>query len=165
MVQGLSVASLFPFLDIWRLAILDPAVAQATLSPLTSLLAKIAALVDPAPRPTLLTLLRLLSNALGASLARSLLAPGAKGKTALTNVLVGTLLHSDRLVRVAAASVAFNTAAWIQRGRVARVRGGGDGGKVDGATEAEEDVEWEVEIVNAIVEAIKNEQESEDVGE
>jgi hypothetical protein len=37
-------------------------------------------------------------------------------------MLVQTLLHQDRLVCVAAASLAFNVGAWVQRSRVARSR-------------------------------------------
>jgi hypothetical protein len=37
----------------------------------------------------------------------------------LTSVLVQMLLHWDRLVRVAAVSLAFNASAWVQWGHVA----------------------------------------------
>ncbi|KAI0320158.1 PPPDE putative peptidase domain-containing protein [Amylostereum chailletii] len=161
LVQDLPTASLFPFLDIWRLALLDASVAQATQTSLIMLLVQIHTSSTPAPRATLLTLLRLLSNGLGTSLARPLLAVDTQGKAALTGVLVATLLNPDRLVRVAAASLAFNVAAWVQRGRVARVKG--QRGEIDGAREAEEDGDWEVEIVSAIAQALETEQESEDV--
>jgi hypothetical protein len=77
-------------------------------------------------------------------------------------VLINTLLHPDRLVRVAAASLAFNVGAWVQRGRVARVRGKE---VLDGIRDGEEDGEWEVELVSAVVEALASEEESEDAGE
>jgi hypothetical protein len=77
-------------------------------------------------------------------------------------VLVQTLLHQDRLVRVAAASLAFNVGAWVQKGRVARIKGEG---VVDGIREGEEDGEWEVELVSAVAEALAGEEESEDAGE
>ncbi|KAI0056556.1 DUF862-domain-containing protein [Artomyces pyxidatus] len=157
LVAALPVASLFPLLDIWRLALLEPTLASTTLASLKLLLAKIHA---DAPRATLLTLLRLLSNALGTALARPLLAGDAQAKAALTGVLVQTLLHADRLVRVSAASVAFNLAAWVQRGRVARAKGEEAG---NGIGESEEDGEWEVEIVSAVVEALGTEAESEDI--
>ncbi|KAF8476585.1 hypothetical protein DFH94DRAFT_756640 [Russula ochroleuca] len=64
----------------------------------------------------LLTLLRLATNALGTSLSRSLPPAGAQeARGALTSVLVWTLLHQDRLVHVAAASLVFNVGAWVQK--------------------------------------------------
>lgn len=83
----------------------------------------------------------------------------------MTSVLVQAILHEDKLVRVAAASVAFNVAAWVQRGRVARIQGGGNEPNSGGMREDEEDVEWEVELVSAIVEALEREKESEEVGQ
>ena len=38
------------------------------------------------------------------------------------------LLHEERLVRVAAASLAFNVGALVQKGRVARIKGEEGGG-------------------------------------
>ena len=83
-------------------------------------------------------------------------------RAALTSVLVQTLLHEDRLVRVAAASLAFNVGAWVQNGRVARIKGEevGDGIRAD-----EEGGEWGVELVSAVAEALAGEEESEDAVE
>ncbi|KAI0279227.1 PUL domain-containing protein [Russula aff. rugulosa BPL654] len=160
LVADLPAASMFPLFDIWRLAILEPAIAQVTLTPLVKVLTLNSESVSSSPRATLLTLLRLATNAIGASLSRSLLLPGAQGaRAALTSVLVQTLLHQDRLVRVAAASLAFNVGAWVQKGRVARIKGEE---VVDGIREGEEDGEWEVELVSAVAEALAGEEESED---
>jgi hypothetical protein len=165
LVADLPPASMFPLFDIWRLAILDPTIARATLTPLVKVLASTSETVSSSPRATLLTLLRLTTNALGTtSLSRSLLLPAGAhdARAALTSVLVQTLLHQDRLVRVAAASLAFNVGAWVQRSRVARIKGeeAGDGIRAD-----EEDGEWEVELVSAVAEALAGEEESEDAGE
>src|SRR6266404_1749842 len=54
---GLPVASLFPLLDIWRLAILEPTIAQVTLVPLNQVLSSTNESVTSSPRATLLTLL------------------------------------------------------------------------------------------------------------
>ena len=149
---------------VWRLAILEPTIAQVTLTPLVKVLTANSESVPSSPRATLLTLLRLTANALGTPLSRSLLpaagAPEARG--ALTSVLVQTLLHEDRLVRVAAASLAFNVGAWVQKGRVARIKGEE---VADGIRADEEDGEWEVELVSAVAEALAGEEESEDAGE
>ena len=163
LVAGLPAASLFPLLDVWRLAILEPTIAPATLTPLVKLLTSASESMSSSPRATLLTLLRLATNALGTPISRSLLAGQARARAVLTSVLVQTLLHSDRLVRVAAASLAFNVGAWVQKGRDARVKGGDDA--VDGIRAGEEDGEWEVELVSAVTETLANEEESEDAGE
>lgn len=163
LIKALSMNSLFPLLDIWRLAVLDPSFAIVSVRPLTSLLTTIATSGSSTSRATLLTLLRLLSNAIGSpSLARPLLVSDPQAKAAVTSVLVQTLLHEDRLVRVAAASVAFNVAAWVQRGRVARLTGSGTG-KGDEAKENEEDEERDTEIISAVIESINKESESEEV--
>ncbi|KAH8998488.1 DUF862-domain-containing protein [Lactarius akahatsu] len=155
LVAELPAASLFPLLDVWRLAILEPTIAQVTLAPLVQVLGSTDA---SSPRATLLTLLRLTTNGLGTSLSRSLLSDD-RARAALTGVLVQTLLHPDRLVRVAAASLGFNVGAWVQKGRIARARGDD---VVNGLREGEEDGEWEVELVSAVAEALANEEESED---
>ena len=162
LVAELPAASLFPLLDVWRLAILEPTIAPVTLAPLVEVLSSTNVSVTSCPRATLLTLLRLASNSLGTSLSRSLLASDDRARAALTGVLVQALLHPDRLVRVAAASLGFNVGAWVQKGRVARAKGGEDA--IDGLREAEENGEWEVELVSAVAEALANEEESEDTG-
>ncbi|KAH9969699.1 PPPDE putative peptidase domain-containing protein [Russula dissimulans] len=159
LVADLPAASMFPLFDIWRLAILEPTIAQVTLTPFVKLLTSTSESVSSSPRATLLTLLRLTTNALGTSLSRSLLAADARARAALTSVLVQTLLHSDRLVRVAAASLAFNVGAWVQKGRVARFKGEE---AVNGIRANEEDGEWEAELVSAVAEALRSEEESED---
>ena len=74
------------------------------------------------------------------------------------------LLHQDRLVRVAAASLAFNVGAWVQMGRITQSKGCREAA-VDGFRTDEEDGEWEVELVSAVVEALAGEEESKDAGE
>jgi desumoylating isopeptidase 1 len=63
-------------------------------------------------------------------------------------------------VRTAAASLAFNISAWLQKGRVLAAGKG-----VGGQGAAGEDGDWEVEIVSAVIEAIGREKDSEEVGE
>jgi hypothetical protein len=164
LVADLPPAYIFPLFDVWRLAILEPTIAQVTLTPLVKVLTANSESVSSSHRATLLTLLRLTTNALSTPLSRSLLpvagAPEARG--ALTSVLVQTLLHEDRLVRVAAASLAFNVGGWVQKGRVARIKGEE---VADGIRADEDDGEWEVELVSAVAEALAGEEESEDAGE
>jgi len=159
LAADLPASSMFPLLDVWRLAVLEPTIAQVTLAPLVKVLTLASESVASSPRATMLTLLRLATNALGTSLSRSLLAGDTRARAALTSMLVQTLLHQDRLVRVAAASLAFNVGAWVQKGRVARIKGSD---AVDGIRVGEEDAEWEVELVSAVTEALGSEEESED---
>ncbi|KAI0300183.1 PUL domain-containing protein [Russula brevipes] len=142
LAADLPASSMFPLLDVWRLAVLEPTIAQVTLAPLVKVLTLASEFVASSPRATMLTLLRLATNALGTSLSRSLLAGDTRARAALTR----------RLVRVAAASLAFNVGAWVQRGSDA----------VDGIRAGEEDGEWEMELVSAVAEALGSEDESED---
>jgi hypothetical protein len=68
------------------------------------------------------------------------------------------LLDQDPAIRTAAASLAFNIAAFIQRSRVDNIRNGT-------VVEGSEDADWEVELVSAIIEAIKREDRSEEIGQ
>ena len=77
-------------------------------------------------------------------------------------MLVQLLLHEERLVRVAAANLAFNVGARVQKGRVAGIKGEE---VVDVIRADEEDGEWEVELVSAVVDALASMEESEDAGE
>ncbi|KAL1682240.1 PPPDE putative peptidase domain-containing protein [Schizophyllum commune] len=158
----LSAEALFPLADLWRLVILDPsagtwcasAIASNSPDPITTLLR--AHQKDPAARNLLLTTLRLLANAFAHStLGRTLVSGATRGE--VTAVLVPALLHEHAGVRTAAASVAFNAAAALQKARVESVRSGG-GGYADG-----EDEDWEIEMVSAVVEALDKERSSEDV--
>jgi len=76
------------------------------------------------------------------------------------SLLVPALQHSDRLVRVATASLVFNVSARVQKGRVAKITE--EKGEADWFVL---DQEWELELVRAITEAIAKEGESEDLGE
>ncbi|KAJ7134501.1 PPPDE putative peptidase domain-containing protein [Mycena epipterygia] len=167
---ALPTDALFPLVDMWRLAVLDPAaatwLAAAPGAGPVGVLARTArdALAQPTQdkgtRNYVLTALRLLANAFGSpALARSLLSgPGGDGE--VFGTLVPALLHADAAVRTAAASLAFNAAACVQRARVAA--GAGLGGvtassanDADAAAAADED--WQVELASALVEALERE--------
>ena len=156
LAANLPVTSLFPLLDVWRLAILEPTIAPVTLGMLLEVLISTSESLSSLPRTTLLMLLRLTTNALGSSHSNStwLLVTNARKRAALTSVLVPALQHSDRLVRVAAASLVFNVSARVQKGRVAKV------------TEEKDEVDWilldekwEVQLVIAVTEALAKEEE------
>ncbi|EPQ54651.1 DUF862-domain-containing protein [Gloeophyllum trabeum ATCC 11539] len=169
LAEALLPAELFPVADLWRLALLDEVVGgwaaaannvpAGSCDPVVTLLSKAALTADdPKARNYLLVVLRMLSNAFATpSLARRLLTQDSTLREQLTSFLVRTLLHDEVAVRTAAASLAFNVAAYLQKLRVERVRSGGsidaDGG----------DGDWEVEMVSAVVEAIGRETQSEEV--
>ena len=172
----LPLAQLFPLVDMWRLAVVDDAVAANWLAIPTNpnpdvlllLLEKALEVLDvsdsaqkAAGRNYILTVLRLLSNGFAhTALARALLSRAAPvGKrTQVTRVVVATLLHEDAAVRTAAASLTFDVAAALQKSRVDRLRGGA------ALVAIEEDEEWEAELVSAVLEALSKEVQSEEVG-
>jgi len=77
----------------------------------------------------------------------------------VTEVLVPSLLHADGLVRTAAASLTFDVSSVFQKARVEAVKSG-RGIKPYGD---ERLVDWEVEIVSAVIEALDREKENEEV--
>jgi hypothetical protein len=170
LAAAVPTSKLFPLVDMWRLAVLDPAVVTwltalppSSPNPLDITLAQgaeMAASTAPETRNTMLTTLRLLANALGAPTLMSKLCGPGDARARVMEILVSSLLHVDAQVRTAAASVAFNVAGALQRRRVDRVKAGRSEPVSDDL-----DGEWEVEMVSAIVEAIQRETVSEDVGQ
>jgi hypothetical protein len=169
LADALKLTELFPLVDMWRLALLDPSVSDWCASlpmnknspdPLAIFLAKATSTlaVSDAPRNYILTVLRMLSNAFSNPTLTRVLLSGQTRKD-VTMLLVATLLHEDAAVRTAAASLAFNVAAYLQKGRVDMVKAGNSG-----AEGVEEDGDWEVEMVSAVIEAIDREKGSEEVG-
>jgi hypothetical protein len=69
LVADLPACSVFPFLGVWRLVVLEPTIAQVTLTPFVKMLTLTFGFVSSPPRATLLTLLRLVTNALGTPLS------------------------------------------------------------------------------------------------
>ncbi|KIJ62739.1 hypothetical protein HYDPIDRAFT_30327 [Hydnomerulius pinastri MD-312] len=158
--SNLGLSELFPLVDIWRLALLNAKFAawnttkKGSESPIKMLLAK-AIRPDNIPRNYLLTVLRMMSNAFSNQiLARELI---LSTRSDVTSLLVTTLWHDDATVRMSAASLAFNIAAHLQKRRVDKVKARDD------STDPEEDADWEVEMISAIIEAVKLENGSEDI--
>ncbi|KAF8904094.1 DUF862-domain-containing protein [Gymnopilus junonius] len=165
----LPVESLFPLIDMWRLAFLDPAVGSwtASLSAPTSdpigifipIAIKAQESTSKGARNYTLTVLRLLCNAFSSPLLSQKLLRTNETRVNITALLVPSLLHSDGAVRTAAASVAFNAAAVLQKQRVGSVKSG----KGIGADSEDDLADWEVELVSALVEALDREKENEEV--
>lgn len=157
LATNLSAGELFPVVDMWRIALLEPAVCgwSATKlgpeSPIIVLLSR----AEGAPRNYTLTLLRMMSNAFSNKvIARELL---LSSRPSITAVLVAALLHEDATVRMAAASLAFNMAAHLQRLRVENVRRNAEG------DDADENEDWDVEMTSALLEAIEREKTTEEI--
>ncbi|KAI0917382.1 hypothetical protein AcW1_007420 [Taiwanofungus camphoratus] len=173
--NALPTAQLFPLVDLWRLALLEDAVgtwcatAASPSNPVHIFLDKVLQVHGESymdARNFILVTLRMLVNAFASPLlAKNLLATGAhagkRGET--TKMLVSSLLHDDAAVRTAAASLAFNVSAFLQKSRVDKVRGTNPGSGFVGSIDAEDDGEWEVELVSAVLEALSNETQSEEV--
>jgi hypothetical protein len=171
LLEKLNPAAVFPVIDLWRLGLLNnTVVAQlvARLSsggaqPLSAVLSLTAralkADIAGAPRPLLLTALRLTTNLLSPlPLANVILGAQSELQTDLFAVLVDALLHPEISVRKAAADVAVNAAAW--RHRVAKACEAAGGASDEDGLEAE----WEVELLTALLEGIGREADP-DVGE
>jgi desumoylating isopeptidase 1 len=161
---------------MWRLAVLDSSVGAwcasrvSATNPVLVILKKAASTTHVAAdekRNYALTMLRLLSNSFSnVLLASSLLsnAPSAaedpSPRTRVTDLLLTLFFSEDGAVRTAAASVAFNMAAYIQKRRVSRLK---DGRMNEGSSD--EDGDWEMEMISALLEKIRVEDKSEEVGQ
>ncbi|CAL1713052.1 unnamed protein product [Somion occarium] len=170
LVGHLPPSQLFPLVDMWRLAILDNVVSSwcATAAgnmtdPIQILIVKALSTLRSSEAPStmrnyILTTLRLLSNTFSdLTLAHHVLSPSGK-RSSVTSLVITTLLHEDASVRTAASSLAFNMAAAIQKVRIEQMRA--MNGSVSGL---DEDGEWEIELVSAVLEAIRNEVQNEDI--
>lgn len=161
----LGPEQLFPLFDLWRVAMLDPKVCSLVSMPPTSigsrpllaLFTTLYKLPSATPQAYLLTVLRLVANCFSfLGLAALIVAPSAPSRTAFTTLLVDNLLSADEGVKSAAAAIAFNVASVRHRsvtGRLAAVEGGGSGDEGD----------WTLEVVFAVLEAIKTEDSNEDI--
>ncbi|KAG2153005.1 PUL domain-containing protein [Suillus bovinus] len=157
LATNLSAGELFPVVDMWRVALLKPAVCgwSATKvgpeSPILVLLSK----AEGAPRNYTLTLLKMISNAFANTvIARELL---LSSRSSIKDLAVAALFHDDVNVRLAAANLAFNMAAHIQRLRVDKARGNVEGDDVG------ENEDWDIEMTSALLEVIGREKTNEEI--
>jgi len=171
LIAHLDVKDIFPMVDLLRLALLDKSIAQwcastaaaSGTSPPHEIIERLASALrsdEQLPKPLLLTSLRMASNMFTQTvLARTTLVTRSNNHhTSLTTLAVSSLLHNDVAVRTAAASLTFNMTAFYQAPRMEALRSGRRG-----EAEEEGDGEWEVEMLSAVLEAIKMEVTNEDV--
>lgn len=175
LLGSLKPAEAFPVIDLWRIGLLNEKVvaditarlspgstATQPIGPILSLAARtLKEESTTAPRPLLLTTLRLATNLLASlPLANVILSPDSQSPihSDLMSVLIDSLLHTEVSVRKAAADVAVNAAVWRHRVAKARAEAGGSDDE-DGL-----EVDWEVELLTALLEGIGRESDA-DVGE
>ncbi|KAH6911566.1 thioredoxin family protein [Coprinopsis sp. MPI-PUGE-AT-0042] len=168
LVSVLPIETLFPLLDIWRLALLDPATGtwistSPSPNPVTTFLPMAIESVQTPSKQSRnynLIILRLFSNCF-ASPQGSRWLMSSPVRERLTHVLIPSLLHEDAAIRTAAASLAFNTASYLQKLRIEAVQAGRRWNVDTEGGEAM--VDWQVEMASAIVEALEREKENEEV--
>lgn len=164
LISALPIEQLFPIVDLWRMGFLNTAVGTwvsedvstpgTTFGIISEFLKKTE--LKPLPRSFVLTLLKCLSNALSAlPLSQRLLAPGPL-REKLTDFATSQLLEKDDQIRATAASMVFNIASYTQVQRV-------EAGKHDFVPRVPEnfDGEWEIEVVSAVIEGIRREENEE----
>lgn len=178
LLSTLKPEQTFPVIDLWRVALLNtrisdvlamrlsPSAPTSTsvdpISPILNLAAStLATSSTSTPKPFLLTVLRLLTNLTAPLHLANLILASPPPSPVLANlqaktiaVVVESLLHPDGGVRSAAAGVAVNLAGWRHR----------NAKDTKQAPEDEDEKEWEVEVVSALLEGIGREAD-EDVGE
>ena len=155
----LPPSAYFPVLDLWRVGLardgarLALSFAQTLPSVLTAVASPTLLDSDEMSKPLLTTTLRLVSNALPFdSLVLTLLSPaGAVQET--TRLVVRALLDQDKGVRSIGAGL-----VWSIIGRVWQHRKKEDGEVFGGE-------EWECEVACAVLEALRREHESVEIGE
>jgi len=168
LISALPTGQLFPVVDLWRIGFLSTTVGTwvseehantpgATSSIISEFLNK--GEFKPLPRSFVVTLLKCFSNAFGTPALSQRLSTPSPLREKLTDLAISQLLEEDSLVRTTAASLVFNIASSIQAQRA-------DTGKNDFVpqTHAGVDVEWEIEVVSAVIEGIRRE-ESEEIRE
>lgn len=161
LISALPIEQLFPVVDLWRMGFLNTAVGtwvsenvSAPGTIISEFLRKTE--LKPLPRSFVLTLLKCFSNALSAlPLSQRLLAPGPL-REKLTDFAISQLLEKDDQIRATAASMIFNIASYTQVQRV-------EAGKNDFVPRvpANFDAEWEMEVVSAVIEGVRREENEE----
>lgn len=174
LLKSLPTASLFPLLDLFRLAVVDEPVAKQLSSIKMGdqqLTTRIISHINTertkvnnqngsassSLKSTLLTSLKLLTNILASASQRSSFLGSGSATSDATALIVAGLLSDDKAVRAAGANAAFNAVLHAGEGRIEWL----DEDNVDGNVGPE----WEAEIASALVEALNQERESDETSE
>ncbi|KAL1924832.1 uncharacterized protein VTP21DRAFT_4486 [Calcarisporiella thermophila] len=157
--NSMPLVNHFPLYDIQRLLLLNPPVGEYYLLNVDPLL-RIFKLVNETqdiPKPVHIMILRIACNLFAHPplATQFLITPGYR--SAITTLLISTLTNvPDSQVRLTAASLAFNFAAWIGERRKRH-----KGQKSTEKVEEELEGDWVVECVSVIVRGIEVELEEE----
>ena len=143
--------TLFPLVDLFRLALVDPRVSgyfAQDVSPILAILQKVVQLDESCPYQLRIVTLHMACNLWTSHLFPKTLLSNEKLSTPLLQLLTSSLLDASHTqVRVVAAQLAFNIAATNHRQRLAH--------KDDILPEG-----GQVELMASLLEALKNEKES-----
>ncbi|KAK8845473.1 hypothetical protein IAR55_006186 [Kwoniella newhampshirensis] len=163
LLDSVQAEESFPIIDLWRVGLTKPPIASllalrlsptaqsnSTSNPVSTILSLASTTLttksNSTPKPFLITVLRFATNLLAShELANLILAHDSHSdvQEKMISVLVESLLHPDVGVRTAAAGVGLNMGIWRQT----------SSGDEDGRAE----VNWEVEMISALVEGIGRE--------
>lgn len=160
LLEVLQPQQCFPVLDVLKYAVLQPQIAELAAESLNTesnvVLAVLSLGDQPSEslsRPTQLTLLRLLCNCFSSAILASRLLSETKSRSKVTSILVQGLLEENNTVRVAAGSLAFNTATYLRKERRTWV---------DATDSQQEDCQeredFEIELCSALLEALEREE-------
>ena len=165
LVSALPTEQLFPVVDLWRIGFLSTEVG-AWISGVDYSAPEIAdsiiheflkkAELKPLPRSFIITLLKCFSNAFGVfPLSRRLLEPGPL-RDKLTDLAISQLLEEEKQIRAVAASLVFNMVSSTQTQRAET----GKNGSIP-QSHTEFNIEWETEVLSAVIEGIRREESEE----
>jgi hypothetical protein len=158
LLEILPPSEIFPLIDLWRLAILDSNVSSTIGPTIVQAIETrfIPAISSEAPKPLLLTTLRLEAN----TFAR----PTFRSSASAVSILVAGLLHTDVSVRTAAASLAFNVSMRRAAPFVSsRLGAPYNWAEVERRAKIDAENEQDAELVCGLLEAIEREN-AEEVG-
>ncbi|KAL1932294.1 hypothetical protein VTP01DRAFT_9350 [Rhizomucor pusillus] len=165
LLEKLPVDRRFPLLDIFRIMLFTETGYNHYLKDCTPIVHIIESgyQTDSVTKATLLMTLRIACNlfarnsTLVTTYFSSALATSSY-RSVLTQLLVNSLLSADSQVRQTAAALAFNWSTIIAKERLRKEEEGGD--SLQGTPE-QEDSDWEIEVVSAVMDVLSKEKDEE----
>ena len=146
-----SPEKLFPLVDLFRLALIDPRVSgyfTQDISPVLAIFSKVGSLAESCPYQLRIVTLHMTCNLWTSHLFPKTLLSNEKLSAPLLQLVISSLLDASHTqVRVVAAQLAFNIAATNHQQRLARK---------DDLLSAE----GQIELIASLLEAARNEKES-----
>ncbi|ORY97266.1 PPPDE putative peptidase domain-domain-containing protein [Syncephalastrum racemosum] len=160
LLDKLAFEHQFPLLDIFRTVLATPAAGEHY----TADSRQLVRIMDNHQKGDMTKAVHLLTlrvacnifahTVLSSTCFTSTLPSAEPQRTALTQLLISSLLSPESQVRQVAAALAFNCSTVIAADRLAREKGVPEGAP-------EEDDDWQVEIVSAVMDVLQKEQDEE----